>query len=516
MAMDKIQINEVAKLLKYKHQVILQGPPGTGKTRLAKLVAEDLTHIEQKGKPQDILDNLVQSFDSSTDTVQSNRTKFKKLLTEFQNAFPVESLGSMTLDDFPIGNGKNDSFCWWIERGLEDLGKFSPGSSNNYPIYWSKDKEGYVINKKIGDNIDAETAMQVIARQLDKLVQETDLEASIALLGKSFTLKVLNSYYPDKYFPINSENSLNHALKLFGAYDRKMNLIEKNKKLYAIYHDKKEEFNKDITVNEFAGLIWNNFNLKDGERLSESDEVMTQGEYKVIQFHPAYTYEDFVRGVVAKTNEDGNIHYKVENKVLAQFAKKAYENPNSNYVLIIDEINRANLPSVLGELIYALEYRGETVESMYELLDKDDEDRQSHSSERNITLPKNLYIIGTMNTADRSIGHIDYAIRRRFAFYDVPPSVEVINFAKAKALFKQVQALFKTDSGGHLSSDFNASDVQLGHSYFLPSKKDMPEQEFYIELKNKLDYEIKPILFEYIKDGVLLDSARDVVEGLNV
>lgn len=517
MAMDKIQINEVAKLLKYKYQIILQGPSGTGKTRLAKLIAEDLTHIEQKGKPQDIIDNLVQSFDSSTDTVQSNRTKFKKLLTEFQKTFPTDSLKDITVDEFAIGNGKNDSFCWWIERGLEDLGKFFPGSSNNYPIYWSKDKNQYVINKKVGDDIkDEESAIKIIANQLVKLVQETDLETSIAFFGKSFTLKILNSYYPDKYFPINSENALNHALKLFGAYDRKMNLIEKNKKLYAIYHDKKDEFKKDITVNEFAGLIWNNFNLNDGELLSETDEVITQGEYKVIQFHPAYTYEDFVRGVVAKTNEDGNIHYKVENKVLAQFAKKAKENPNSNYVLIIDEINRANLPSVLGELIYALEYRGETVESMYELLDKDDEDGQSHSSGRNITLPKNLYIIGTMNTADRSVGHIDYAIRRRFAFYDVPPSVEVINFAKAKALFKQVQALFKTDGGGHLSSDFNASDVQLGHSYFLPSKKDMPEQEFYIELKNKLDYEIKPILFEYIKDGVLLDSARNVVEGLNV
>lgn len=517
MAMDKIQINEIAQLLKYKHQVILQGPPGTGKTRLAKLVAKELTHEEQKGKPQDILNNLVKSFNSLEGDIQSKRTEDSKLLTEFQKTFPIDSLKDMTVDEFAIGNGKNDSFCWWIERGLEDIGKFFPGSSKNYPIYWSKDKEEYVINKKVGDDIkDEESAIKIITNQLVKLVQETDLEASIAFFGKSFTLKVLNSYYPDKYFPINSENALNHALKLFGDCDHTMNLIEKNKKLYSIYHGKKEEFDKDITVNEFAGLIWNNFNLKKGERLSETDEVMTRGEYKVIQFHPAYTYEDFVRGVVAKTNEDGNIHYKVENKVLAQFAKKAKENPNSNYVLIIDEINRANLPSVLGELIYALEYRGETVESMYELLDKDDEDGQSHSSGRNITLPNNLYIIGTMNTADRSVGHIDYAIRRRFAFYDVPPSIEVINFAKAKALFKQIQALFKTDGGGHLSSDFNASDVQLGHSYFLPSKKDMPEQEFYIELKNKLDYEIKPILFEYIKDGVLLDSARDVVEGLNV
>lgn len=515
--MEDNTINEVVKLLKYKNQVILQGPPGTGKTRLAKLIAKSLTDIERKGKPQDILDNLVQSFDSSTDKVQSNRAKNNKLLIEFRNAFPAESLGSMTLDDFSIGKGKNDSFCWWIERGLEDLGKFSPGSSNNYPIYWSKDKNEYVVNKKVGDDIkNEESVIKIIANQLVKLVQETDLETSIAFFGKSFTLKILNSYYPDRYFPINSENALNNVLKLFGAYDRTMNLIEKNKKLYAIYHDKKDEFKKDITVNEFAGLIWNNFNLKEGELLSETDEVMTQGQYKVIQFHPAYTYEDFVRGVVAETNEDGNIYYKVENKVLAQFAKKAYENPNSNYVLIIDEINRANLPSVLGELIYALEYRGETVESMYELLDKDDEDGQSHNTGRNITLPKNLYIIGTMNTADRSVGHIDYAIRRRFAFYDVPPTIEVIKFAKAKALFKQVQALFKTDGSGHLSSDFNTNDVQLGHSYFLPSNEEMSEHDFHIELKNKLDYEIKPILLEYIKDGVLLDSARENVEALNV
>ena len=511
--MSESQINEVSKLLKYKHQVILQGPPGTGKTRLAKLVAEDLTHTEQKGKPQDILDRLIQNFDSSANDIQSHRTLYKKLLTEFQNTFPADSLKGMTLNEFAIGTGENDSFCWWLEVKLHELGRFSPGSSNNYPIYWSKDKEDYVINKKVGDDVDAETAMGIIADHLFKLVQETDLEASIALLGKSFTLKVLNSYYPDRYFPINSENSLNNALKLFGVYDKKMSLIEKNQKLYSIYHDKKEKFSKDITVNEFAGLIWNNFNLKEGENLSETDEVMTRGKYKVIQFHPAYTYEDFVRGIVASSHE-GVISYKVENKILAEFAKEALENPNSKYVLIIDEINRANLPSVLGELIYTLEYRGKPVESMYELLDKDAEDMKSQNVGRNITLPRNLYIIGTMNTADRSVGHIDYAIRRRFAFYDVLPSKEVIMFEKARTLFERVSELF--DSSSYLSSDFDANDVQIGHSYFIPSDEKMTEDEFDVELKQKLKYEIKPILYEYIKDGILLDSAREVVENLNV
>jgi len=112
------------------------------------------------------------------------------------------------------------------------------------------------------------------------------------------------------------------------------------------------------------------------------------GEWKIIQFHPSYTYEDFVRGIVTEVDKEGKISYKVVNKILADFAKNAKDNPQKKFVLIIDEINRANLPSVLGELIYALEYRGEEVETMY-----------NHPEYgQKISLPESLYIIGTMNT----------------------------------------------------------------------------------------------------------------------
>ena len=174
------------------------------------------------------------------------------------------------------------------------------------------------------------------------------------------------------------------------------------------------------------------------------------------------------------------ISYDVENKILAKIARDADapENHDKAFVLIIDEINRANLPSVLGELIYALEYRGEPVVSMYEY----------GNSGREIILPKNLYIIGTMNTADRSVGHIDYAIRRRFAFVDVQPNETIIENQKAKSLFKDVDSLFKE----HLSPDFQKDDVMIGHSYFLVQDDN--------KLKIKLDYEIKPILKEYLKN----------------
>lgn len=215
---------------------------------------------------------------------------------------------------------------------------------------------------------------------------------------------------------------------------------------------------------------------------------------KLIQFHPAYTYEDFVRGIVAKPTENGGITYEVKNKILAELAQRAKGSPNSSYVLIIDEINRANLPAVLGELIYALEYRGEPVTSMYE-----------YDKEREIILPKNLYIIGTMNTADRSVGHIDYAIRRRFAFVDVLPDRNVIEHDAAKQLFDNVQELF-TDE--FLTPDFNKDDVAIGHSYFLVKDDN--------ELKIRLKYEIKPILKEYLKDGILMESAVEKIENLNV
>ena len=337
--------------------------------------------------------------------------------------------------------------------------------------------------------------------------------------------------------------------------------------------------------------------------LGENDSLEGNEQFKLIQFHPSYSYEDFVRGIVAKPNEEGDgIIYTAENKVLAEFANRAqkslqeclkrqsksinwvdfrdflqkkkeknkevyfsdkvkldrienykdghsalyflvkknedwmsneamihfsnfsqenlddnFENFYTNYdrgywesitnyfinwfkqpepfVLIIDEINRANLSAVLGELIYALEYRGEAVQSMYAI-----------EGENNLILPPNLYIIGTMNTADRSVGHIDYAIRRRFAFVNVLPKELEKDFDRN--LFKAVSKLFIDNYDEYinnpdielkraktLSPEFRPEDVWLGHSYFIT--KNTP-------IDIRWEYEIKPILLEYVKDGILI------------
>jgi len=248
---------------------------------------------------------------------------------------------------------------------------------------------------------------------------------------------------------------------------------------------------------------------------------------KIVQFHPSFTYEDFVRGIEAIPHGD-RVLYEASGKILINFANSALDDfkkflaegnepdsgkeankvPLKNYILIIDEINRANLSSVLGELIYALEYRGDEVESIYRVNDSN-----------KISLPPNLYIIGTMNTADRSVGHIDYAIRRRFAFVDVPPErlTDTNEIWFNASGYERVEKIFNEEN---VSNEFNVKDVQLGHSYFIVKKTDATDINRRDELfKMKMDYEIKPILREYVKDGVLLGQidekdVSDYIENL--
>ena len=217
------------------------------------------------------------------------------------------------------------------------------------------------------------------------------------------------------------------------------------------------------------------------------------GAWDIVQFHPSYNYDDFVRGIRIRTNE-GQTNYTVENGTLLRMAKTAADRRDQKFILIIDEINRANVAAVLGEMIYALEYRGQPVALQY------------GDGGATARLPENLYIIGTMNTADRSIGHIDYAVRRRFAFIPLHPERHVVEaFHQDAALrdtalskFSDVAALFKGEQA-LLSADYRAEDVQPGHSYFLVNDED--------DLNRRMKYQVGPLLREYVADGVLKTEA---------
>lgn len=504
-------------LLKYKKQIILQGPPGTGKTRLAKLIAEEMTKANKLASPIDAINNHFKTYKPDESRI-ALREKIDGLVSAFQDKFKKEELKDLPLENYALGTDDKDGFCYWLEYILIDNGRYN-GQADKGKIYWKSDEQKYVKSGFLKSIEDDNEAMKKMGELLDNIVNHTHEQGNNYPIGKGFILKVLNAYFPDKYFPINNEKCLTNALKLLGENTDGLKYIEKNKRLQEIFLEKKAQYNTDITNNEFMYFLFN-YDLN-GEIKFEKSELIVEGKYKIVQFHPSYSYEDFVRGISAKTTDNG-IYYAVEDRMLIQMADEAYKNPNGKYILIIDEINRANLPSVLGELIYALEYRynhkkenskDATVESVY------DKAKDGEEPNRVLSLPDNLYIIGTMNTSDRSVGHIDYAIRRRFAFVDVLPDIEPIRTAGFDK-FKAVCELFIEDFDNvnwsspkfkpskHISSEFKPEDVMIGHSYFITKEKDedgKPLDEIK-QIELKLKYEIVPILKEYVKDGILKQS----------
>ena len=140
-----------------------------------------------------------------------------------------------------------------------------------------------------------------------------------------------------------------------------------------------------------------------------------EDRYEVVQFHPSYSYEDFVRGYRPTLLDKGQAGFEFKDGPFLRIARQAEQDPDGNYYLIIDEINRGNLAKVLGELYFLLEYRKTAVNLMYQ-----------EDEEHPFKMPPNLYIIGTMNTADRSIALVDLALRRRFAFVDFATNTEPV------------------------------------------------------------------------------------------
>ena len=179
-----------------------------------------------------------------------------------------------------------------------------------------------------------------------------------------------------------------------------------------------------------------------------------------MQFHPAYSYEEFVEGIRVRsvTNEGrSDITYPVEDGLLCEFAARAAARPAQPHVLVIDEINRGNLPRIFGELLYLLEYRGQAVELP--------------CSRRAFRLPDNLYLLATMNASDRSIALIDQALRRRFSFLPMDPDARVLSSwlmgqplvgeamaARVLRLFDRLNAKLRTEVG---------PGSQVGHSFFM-------------------------------------------------
>ena len=202
-----------------------------------------------------------------------------------------------------------------------------------------------------------------------------------------------------------------------------------------------------------------------------------------VQFHQNYSYEDFVMGY--KPNENGG--FELKNGIFYKFCKRAAADSDHKYFFIIDDINRGNLSKIFGELLMLIEndYRDKPIQMSY---------REEH-----FAVPSNVYIIGMMNTADRSLAMIDYALRRRFSFYEMKPGFENTSFSEyvdkqhdphLNHLVKAIIELNKVIA----SDDSLGSGFCIGHSYLC-------ELGTHYNLESIVEYDIIPMLREYWFDN---------------
>lgn len=477
------------------------------------------------------------------------------LRNKFLEEYPIERLKILTVDEYALGTDNyKDTLSYKLEYGkYKNAGPGIGGfSSVKFGIYKNSENQ-YINGKDIIDNINEFwpnfiNQLYSFIKDYGEVEEQFNTTEKYPLL-KSMSMvltKLLYLYYPNKFVNICSKTNLKILMKCFDYdYSEDMQaeelsfILNKNIRkdipelnehdsqyvgdslwqfIRDIVNSEAEDDIEDITDNYNKEMFLREVFMDDDEYITLVDllehkkNIILQGSPGVgktfmakrlafsiigkitnnqilsIQFHQSYSYEDFIEGI--RPNENGE--FVVVNGVFKDFVNKAKNDKTNKYYCIIDEINRGNLSKILGELMKLIEYDK-----------RDKENVILPYSKEEFTVPDNVYIIGTMNTADRSLSMVDYALRRRFAFYKVSPAFSKSKFKKYLleennleenqimdicTKFIKLNMLIKDDLG---------EGFEIGHSYFVDS---IDVNNFKKSYDLIIKYEIIPLIEEYWYD----------------
>ena len=461
-------VEEILDALKKKKNVIIEGAPGTGKTFITREVVVRLCDDVQRDLSQNEIDQRYEEL------VQQGRVS----LTTFHPALDYE--------DFVEGYKPTD------KKDEDDL---------SYPEFALRDG----IFKSICKNAEKGSVTSVDSDKTGAgLISDTAKVWKVSLMGSGDN-------------PVRSDCLENGRIRI--GWD---DLGEEASQIYDMPTSSKvrQAIHNFQKVMKQGDVVLSCYNSKEVDAIG----VVT-GEYKWL---PAFSKKEGYcrtrsvkwlykgRVLVSQINEDFKLTlstvYQLKRCKAEQIrdllrkltsSKETKLNQNKTYVLIIDEINRGNIPKVFGELITLLENDKRGILQA-----------KLPYSQIEFSVPENLYILGTMNTADRSIGGVDYALRRRFAFVRLRPEKLAIN-GFDENLFNAVCKLFVKDPTAsvweanreYLSDEFLPEDVCPGQSYFIMNEN--------MDSRFRFKYEILPLLEEYLRDGVLKPSAVEEVRILS-
>lgn len=326
----------------------------------------------------------------------------------------------------------------------------------------------YIINKKEKDKID-DLGIDAITISISRAEALSKTEKDLY-----DDIKEYHDKYKDKYYELEK---IVQGLTVKEDSKEKPETKEKPgiKVKEEIHDEKSGKINSDFPLNQIlfgppgtgktyntvnmaldivcplaGGLKWETKSREEARR--KYQEILPGGRIVFVTFHQSMSYEDFIEGIKPEPTKDGKITYAVKNGIFKELCAKAKEDKSQNYVMIIDEINRGNVANIFGELISLIEddkRLGASEELCAEL-------PYSHDI---FSVPKNVYIIGTMNTADRSVEALDSALRRRFTFKEMMPKSELVpKENNVRSIFEIINQRIEV---------LKDREHQIGHSYFM-------------------------------------------------
>jgi 5-methylcytosine-specific restriction protein B len=428
---------DIADALEWKRQVILYGPPGTGKTYTARRFAAWWLMRHMGDEALQLLndDEQFSQLENKLTATQASRRVW-----------------------WVVANPKEWS---WDKLKHEGKVEYRRGRiQRNYPLVQQGDLViGYQSNpdKRI-------VALARISKELFTIDDEQRIELEhVTEIASGLTYEELSK---DPILSNSEPMRFRNQGTLFCLSG------EESDYLLGIISEREPLLKKHLNVTDGIGTITR------------------------MTFHASYSYEDFIEGYRPVDSGTGNLALKLEDGLFKRVCREAQANPKKRYLVFIDEINRANVPKVFGEIITLLEKdkRGLVV--------------TLPQSKEPFTIPPNIYILGTMNTADRSIKMLDTALRRRFSFIELMPDTKLLAGSKVGnlALDDFLDAL-----NSRIASKAGR-EKQIGHSYLLDGSGTLSEEEFCRRFRQ----EILPLLQEYCYDDYSLLSeyiGKDLVNS---
>ncbi|SFQ15562.1 McrB family protein [Parafilimonas terrae] len=509
-----------------------------------------------------------------------NNKEIETLIAQWQQYKDKITNGTLSLDDYTniLGNASatmpGGYLCNFLERTTRTvLGSSKPGTAFNFEVKLNNDNITYYIlkqNKQNASRAEAESHFNDnIKGLLKSIVSETDPLAKIRIVedatysAKQILMKMAVLDNLSDFLYIYSTQWLEELYNDFidgdaeGIFTKNHQVCLVAKKLLAVNEQDKGEL---ILLSRF---LWRYVNAKTIADTDNPNVIMygppgtgktftvvnnldfvSQGDssrYEVLQFHPSFTYEDFIEGIKPKgVSQDGNIRFELVNGVFKNFCIKAKNNPGKAFYFVVDEINRANLSSVFGETLSLLEkdYRHDgkgsknLIKTQYSALIEDlirEDDKYKSlayaidNGEVKFGVPENVFFIGMMNDVDKSIDAFDLALRRRFKWIRKDCDYEVVEEEtrfKRKEDFSNIGQYIKACEklNNYISSDLGlGKSYEFGHSFFMKMSDIAKRKEItQHNLEVLFNLYLRPTLKEYLR-AVFAESELDnkLNEALN-